>query len=274
MEGNAHGRTMYDDVSTVPAGQQWHTACCRSCCCIPRIAAAMLCAEETMRTKADQNMMERARARHASWMQRNKLPFGSKKQSWAKLDFYIISKLNFRSLFLTRRGLTAKHRVRELLSNSNRLAAWQSQSRRDIRMGANLGIVAACQAAVSRSPSNLVHSVVGYGVFVVSFSSSLSCRKSRCNNFVFVIVPTMHVLPTHPADFSCLSRHLRECVLFHQVAGCQHASVEAVRMVRGHNVHSVHMHIFQSRVVDYCHPIHFVDPWISRVSPTFEFDSA
>ena len=95
MEGNAHGRTMYDDVSTVPAGQQWHTACCRSCCCIPRIAAAMLCAEETMRTKADQNMMERARARHASWMQRNKLPYGSKKQSWAKLDFYIISKTIF-----------------------------------------------------------------------------------------------------------------------------------------------------------------------------------
>jgi hypothetical protein len=141
-------------------------------------------------------------------------------------------------------------------------------------MGATLGVAAACQAAVSRSPSNLVNSVVGYGVVVVSFHNPLSCRKSRCNNFVFVLVPTMRVLPTHSADFSCLFRHLRECVLFHQVAGCQHASVEALRMVCGYNVCRLHVHIFQSRVVNNCNPIHFVNPWLSRVSPTFEFNAA
>jgi len=128
----------------------------------------------------------------------------------------------------------------------------------------------------SRSPSNLVNSIVGYGVLVVSFVFITLFHvaiqdATTLHLFLFrLCAPYRHILQISVAFLAIL----RECVLFHQVAGCQHASVEALRMVCGYYVCRLHMHVFQSRVVNNCYPIHFVNPWLSCVSPTFEFNAA
>jgi hypothetical protein len=68
-------------------------------------------------------------------------------------------------------------------------------------MGASWGIVAACKAATSRNPGTLIDSVIGYGVFVVSFRTpatpalmpSLNMRSS----ILFLLF-----------DYLCTSRHI------------------------------------------------------------------